>query len=71
MTLKPNGQAAACKAVLRGFDSRRRLFSGLVQLMASAQRRTGHRKRFEFVRTGHGFQTGVINVVSSMGRAPD
>jgi hypothetical protein len=29
-TLKPNGQAAACKAAQRGFDSRRRLFPGKV-----------------------------------------
>ena len=54
MTLKPNGQAAACKAASRGFDSRLRLFEGLANLLASARRRTGRPEGFEFVRSEQG-----------------
>jgi hypothetical protein len=66
MTLKPNGPAAACKAVRCGFDSRRRLFEGLVNLLASARRRTGRPAGFEFVRSEQGVLTDVINLVSSV-----
>jgi hypothetical protein len=58
-TLKPNGPATVCKAVLCGFESRRRLFEGLVQLMPLARRRTGHRLRFDLVRAEQGFQQAI------------
>ena len=54
MTLMPNGQAAACKAVTCGFDSRRRLFSGLLGWRFPSRGARGTFFGFESVRSERG-----------------